>query len=165
MWRLYLQLAKVKDRRKSVVAQIKALTHHDVLVGIPRATAPRQHQPTGGHANNALIGYIMDNGSPLKHIPRREWLRPGIRRAIPQIVRGLQRAGVAALAGDKQEMMRGLHQAGLAAQSSVRSFINAGNFTPLAASTLAARRRRGHKSTKPLVEYGEFRNSVTYVVR
>jgi hypothetical protein len=48
----------------------------------------------------------------------------------------------------------------------VRAFITAGQgFAPLAAATLAARRRKGRTGTKPLIDTGQLRRAITYVLR
>jgi hypothetical protein len=57
------------------------------------------------------------------------------------------------------------NKAGLIAESSVRKKINEGPFEPLAPKTLQERKRRGRTGEKPLIDTGQLRNSVTYVIR
>ena len=57
------------------------------------------------------------------------------------------------------------HAAGLIAQNSVRRTLTTAAYRPLSERTLAERRARGRTGTKPLIDTGQYRNSITYVVR
>ena len=153
----------------------------DVLVGVPAEKAQRkeENQPM----NNATLAYIHDNGSPAANIPARPFMRPGIYAAQDKITGALRAGAVQALDGKTAAVERSLNIAGLTAQSSIRGVINEGIAPPLADSTLEARARRGSKSAKhelnarsqgmtlgnagakPLIDTGQLRNSINYVVR
>jgi len=78
---------------------------------------------------------------------------------------------------------RGYHRAGLTAKLSIQNKINEGIPPPLATSTVAARAREGRKGAqlelanrragipasttlaKPLIDTGQLRNAVNYVIR
>jgi hypothetical protein len=145
-------------------AALKAMLKQEVLVGVPEATAPRKDSKV----NNALLAYVHDNGSPLAHIPRREFLRPGIKEGQDEIVRRFGAMGRATLAGDLTAVDKGLHSVGLAAQKAVRRKITVGPFTPLKPATIRARKRRHprRKNTTitPLIDTGALRASINYVV-
>jgi hypothetical protein len=98
-------------------------------------------------------------------IPPRPFLEPGVRNAMPKVVPRFKRAAEAALRGDIGAARSQLDAAGLIAQNEVRAVINAGVAPPLAESTIRARRARGRTGTVPLIDKGELRNSITYVVR
>lgn len=150
---------KVTGDASGIERALRNLERKRVLVGVPEDKAARP-----GKINNAMLAYIHDNGSPLKGIPPRPFLQPGIKDATEQISAHMKAAGTAALGGDTDTLDRELNATGLIASSSVKNKINEGDFTPLKPATLAARKRRGHTSTKPLVETGQLRNAINYVV-
>ena len=87
------------------------------------------------------------------------------RAAVPDASARAAKAARAAAEGRLSQVATALHAAGLIAQASVRNEITSGAFTPLSARTLAERQARGRTGTKPLVDTGQYRNSITYVVR
>ncbi len=175
----------VKDTSKEILARLKSLKSA-VLVGIPAANAAREAEDgePPPAIDNAALGYVMEFGSPANNIPPRPFLVPGVEDAKDKIVAGLRRAVVAALAGDREKMVGALNRVGLAAQKSVQAKMTEGPFAPLAEETKAARlrrkaayknageKRRANMMAKylagdftPLVDTGQLRNSITYVVR
>lgn len=150
-----------KDNVDNVLEAIKAMANKRVLVGIPSDKAPRRGDPI----NNATLGYIHENGSPARNIPARPFLKPGVASAKDKLVQTLKGYAKQALA-DKSAIEKGLNAAGLVAQSAVKNRIRSGEgFAPLKPGTLAARKRKGAKGTKPLIRTGQLLNSITYVVR
>lgn len=149
-----------KDRVKKVLGAIATLPQQDVLVGVPGDTSDRS-----GEITNAALAYIHDQGAPEANIPARPFMRPGIADAKDAIAEQFKRGGQSVLKGNAGGMERALHAAGLTASSAVKKRITTGPFIPLAASTIAARRRKGFSGTKPLIRTGQMRNAITYVVR
>jgi len=139
------------------------LTHQNVMVGVPQDKVKRQDEdsPIG----NASLAYLHDNGAPGANIPARPFMRPGIEAAKKTIIRQFQLAAKKALHKDDAAIERGLNMAGIAAQNAIRAAINEGPGPALSEGTLAARRRRGREGTKPLVDTGQLRNSINYVIR
>lgn len=90
---------------------------------------------------------------------------PGVQDARPKFEPQLQKGVEAALDGDLEKVNRSLNRAGLVAQNSVRAKINSNIPPKLADSTLAARRRRGVTRENTLVDTGQYRNAITYVIR
>lgn len=149
-----------------LLKSIEEFPKHDVLIGIPEDKSLRDYDADENEPiTNAAIGYIAEFGAPERNIPQRAWLIPSIKKAKVQISSYMKQAGAAILAGDYKKCDRAMHAAGLAGQNSARKMINTGPFQELAEATLAARLRRGRTGTKPLIDTGQFRNSVTYVVR
>lgn len=154
------------DRMPGFQKAIRELTRQDVLVGIPQENADRKADPDEtGPISNAAIGYIMENGAPEKNIPPRPWLNPGVDSAKTEIAARFMKTAEAALDGKIDAVEKGLNGAGLIAQNAVRKKITDGPFQPLAETTLASRRRRGRTGEKPLIDTGQFRRAVTYVLR
>lgn len=98
-------------------------------------------------------------------IPPRPFLVPGIEKAQDKITDSLGKAAESALTGNMSGIDQSLHKAGLEAQNSVRAVINAGVAPELSENTIKARRQRGRTGTKPLVDTGQLRNSIVYVLR
>jgi len=172
---MIVEASTVINNLPEVERLVRNLTEQSVLVGIPEQTAGRMKNPQGNKGvkpltgtnigdNNAAISYILNHGSPAAGIPPRPHLVPGIQAAINLIVPILRSVGEAALRGQQQAVDKGLHKVGLICQASVRRYMTTAQFVPLAEATLRARRRRGHKSTRPLIEFGRLRQAYTYAL-
>jgi phage gpG-like protein len=155
-----------KDMLAEVMSQIRELTKTEVLVGIPDANAGRDPEPGEKHEpiSNAEIGYVMEFGMPEKNIPARPFLVPGVQDARDRIGQQLETGARKALAGDPNAADITLNKAGLTAQNAVRAKIEEGPFVPLAPRTLAQRKKRGRTGEKPLIDTGQLRKSITYVI-
>ena len=172
------------DNMDKLMEGLQALSGKAVYVGIPDSTAGRT--PEEGEkspASNAVIGYVQETGDPERNLPARPFLVPGVESAEDAINGRLAKAGVAAMDGNVEVVNASMEAAGMAAASAVKRKINSGEFDPLSEATLKARARRGRKGAKkelarraagedpgtefarPLVDTGQLRNSVTYVVR
>lgn len=161
-----MSLKVTKDNFAKVLAGIRGLERNQVLVGIPDSRAERRVDGDAGDEpiNNAVIGYLMETGSPAANIPERPHLQPGILDRKDEIVSTYKAGGRAVLDG-KTSADKVHHAVGLIAEAGVKNKIADGEFAPLAPSTIAARKRRGRKSEKPLVDTGQYRNAITHVVR
>ena len=155
-----------RDRFKTLLADVKALTSKEVLVGVPSTSAERHEADgTAEPINNATIAYIHENGAPEANIPPRPFLALGIRENANALAAQIKKAGLAALAGKSEDVDKGFHSTGLAAVSAVRRKIDEGPFDPLSEVTLQRRRSRGRTGTKPLIDTGALRRSINYVIR
>lgn len=181
-----------KDRVNSVIGAITQLVGKEVLVGIPEATATRQDAESSGHPTNAMIGYVMETGSPARNVPARPWLVPGTQESQRDWMPHLKGAATAALDGKPQQSDQELSAAGIVAESGVKRRINSNIPPPLSPATVRARKyARGTKSRRAnedyylqqiasgvdrgtaqsaagivaLVNSGQLRNAVTSVVR
>lgn len=149
-----------KDNTKNLLANIQALASKRVYVGIPGEKSNRS-----GPINNAQIGYIAENGSPVNNIPARPHLVPGVRDALPAIEKALKVSAKAAMKLPGAADAR-LERAGMTAMMSVRKkIVSQEGFPALKEGTLKARARKGFKGTKALIETGQYLNAINYVVR
>jgi hypothetical protein len=162
-----MPVTKTVDRTAQLLAAANALTKLKAYIGIPGDAPARQ--PDGAEEpqppNNAVLGYIHETGIPEKNIPARPFLLPGVEAAMPQITPRLKAMGASALQGDLAAIQKGLNAVGLIGQNAVRAQITDGQHAPLAERTLKARQARGRTGTKPLIDTGQLRNSVTYIVK
>lgn len=145
----------------AVLASLKAIAAKDVLVGIPEDRSERDDVPFG----NAGIGYINENGSPAQNIPARPHLVPGVRSVQDQTVPHLRAAAQAAMSGNDAAADLELNRAGALAANGVKRYMTITAFTPLAERTIDARIARGRTGDKPLIDTGQYRRAITYVVR
>lgn len=182
----------VKDNTAKVLAAIQKLASQEVLVGIPSTEAERSDDDQGAPLNNAQLGYIHEYGSPKANIPARPFLESGVEDQRASITNHLQTAAKAALNGQGEKVELSLNAAGLIASTGARNKLNSGEFAPLSPSTIRNRHKsRGTKSMRssekhyleliasgsspeqaqeeagiqPLVNTGQLRNSITYVIR
>lgn len=172
------------DKLADVIKNVSALQKKSVYVGVPEATTQREDEPI----NNATIAYIQDNGSPAANIPARPFLREGVESGLRGIEKQLRKAADAGLDGkDTEPALKG---AGLLGQNAVRNYMTSADFVPLSEATLKARARRkkgsgvrinkgaqaeldarargespSNENARPLIDTGELRRSITYVVR
>lgn len=164
-----------RTSRKDPIERVLAMLRKSrVLVGIP-AEAGRDD----GGPSNAVLGYLHEYGEPERDIPARPFLRPGAESVGDKIVEELQRGAQRAVAvvitpsGSFEqaipEVDKALHRIGLVAQNAVRARLSEGIPPPLSPRTIYARlhRKKGRRSggeMKPLIDSGQLRRSVTYVV-
>ncbi len=151
-----------KDKLPELQKRIEALANKRVLVGVPAETDPRKDNAP---ITNAALAFIHNYGSHARNIPPRPFLLPGLEPVMPSLAAGLRRAAQAAVNGDDGDVDRRLHMVGMAAQNAVRRYITTADFIPLKPATLAARRARGVSRTRPLIDTGQLRMSITYVIR
>ena len=149
------------DAAQGILDALKTLANKDVLVGIPESKDSRDD----GEFGNAGIGYINENGSPQQNIPARPHLKPGVRSVEQEYLPHLKAAAQKALEGNAEGAITSLDRAGTVAANGVKRYITITGFTPLSDVTLAQRRKRGRTGNKPLIDTGEYRRSITHVVR
>lgn len=150
------------DKMASIIKAINELGAKDVLVGIPEGSTDRK---SGDPATNALIGYVQEFGSPANNIPARPFLIPGVQDIQKPAADRLKVAAQRALSGDLSQAEKQLHAAGLMGQNSARAKVNSNIQPKLSERTLAARRARGVTRENTLVDSGQLRNAITYVIR
>ena len=153
-----------------VVRAVLAMSRDRVLIGIP-ADGPARREPNA--PSNAVLGYVMETGSPAHNIPARPFLVPGLRDAQPAAVSILKQAAVNALkdvaalkttAANGGAVAQGLEAVGAVGRDAVRAKIDSGPFQALAPRTIAGRQARGNPSTDPLKDTLQLQQSVTYRV-
>ncbi len=164
--------------------RLAALAHRQVLVGYP-ADTEKSNRKEDPEITNASLAYIHDNGAPEAHIPARPFMREGIQLAKEGIKKGMWATAknVVKPEGSLADVDQGLGRAGIRAVNGIRQRINEGIPPPLSDRTLAARAARGRKGAawelawraagapagtdlaKPLIDTGQLRNAVTFVIR
>lgn len=179
-----------KDELSALAKIVKDIQNLEVYIGIPEENSTREKS---GEINNAELAYIhthgirsaemrneMDksvdsgmpyskahalyiqsNGSPLWQSPPRPIIEPAIEHFKGIIAEELGKAATVALDGDKEKAIRQLKHTGMIGQNIVRDwFTNPDNNWP--PNSEATIKRKG--SDRPLIDTGELRKSITYVV-
>lgn len=156
-----------KDRTAALKAAIKALIQDRVLVGIPSEKAFRDPDPEDPNPqlNNAEIGYLNEFGAPDANIPARPHLVPGTRKVLPKIEKLYRAAAIKALDGDAAAVHEANGKVGFTATSSIKGYITDGIAPPLAESTIRDRKRRGRDGETPLLDTGQYRRNIDFVIR
>lgn len=147
----------VFDKSDAMAKAVNALHKNSVFAGIPQDKAGR----SGDGMNNATLGYIHNYGSPVRNIPAREFLGSGIKKAQDNIVLAFKEAAKVALDGNAGAVNKSLNKAGIFAVNGIRGMFTANEWEPLSPATLA---KKGNK-TNPLIDTGQLRKSISYVVR
>lgn len=164
MIKAFKHSVNVKDRVPELNKALLDLVDQEVLVGVPADKADRKD---GSPITNAALAYIHNTGSPDANIPARPFMEPGVKDARPKVIGLLKEAGQYALklGGNSLVVLKYLHAVGLTVQNSIRARINEGPFEPLKPGTIAGRLRRGRTGIKPLIDTGQLRNAIGYVLR
>ena len=151
------------DNTTAILLALQALSETQVLVGIPEEQTGRESDVL----TNAALLYIQSNGSPLNNIPARPVIEPALENSNDKLGQLMGDAAKKALSGDQSGMNSALETAGLAGEAAVRAWFTSpdNGWAPNAESTQKAKERKGSTDPRPLIDTGELRRSITYVVR
>jgi len=139
---------------QGLLDRIRALGESKVYVGIPSSENARQ-----GATNNATIAAVHELSAPSRGIPARPFLIPTMRNNAEKYTT-LMAQGFRNALQDRTKASEVYEKIGLVASNDVKDYIVSGQFVPLKESTID---RKG--SSKPLIDTGELRNSISYEVR
>lgn len=166
---------------------LKALEKHSVFVGIPEEKAERKEP---GSMDNATLLYIHTNGSAVKNIPSRPVIEPAIedKENAFKLNKLFLNAALEGMKGNEQGMLFQLGRIGMAAQNMCRDWFTSpkNGWAPNQPATVKGKLRRSKMSKKkrkaaweayqagemikgepvdrPLIDTGDLRKSITYVV-
>jgi hypothetical protein len=149
-----------KSGQPTFSARLDKLKRCAVFVGIPQDKNVR----TVSEVTNAQLLYIHTHGSPLNHIPARPVIEPAIKAKdnAARISTELNAAAKSILDGNPDEARQYLDKAGtLGANAAKRWFVDERNGWQ--SNTESTIERKG--SDKPLIDTGELRRDITYVVK
>lgn len=175
-----LRISRKGPDLPTIERRIRKLANLQVLVGVPSDQSERDD---GSGMTNAALAYIHDNGAPEQNIPPRPFMRPGIDSIQPEITRRLKKMAKAAVTETGEVMAQQATALGLRAKLAIQNKINEGIPPPLSEATLRRRAAKGRKGAKeelnrrgegeapgtalakPLIDTGQLRNSINYVIR
>ena len=144
----------------TVLAAMNGLKDTEVLIGIP--DRGERDGDSGSGISNAELAYIHSHGSPKMGIPARPFLQPSIEANRDKIAAQQAKVIKAALDGNISLTLINLERVGLMGQNFAKGwFKNAENhWEPNSPATI---KQKG--SDSPLIDTGQLRNAITYVVR
>jgi len=154
----------IEDHSAHLKKVLKHIANIDVLVGIPQKNTTRKGEPV----TNAELAFIHSNGSPIRNIPARPFIEPAIENDRENISQLLSDAMSAALSGDGLEANKKLKEAGMRGQAVSQLWFEQPdkNQWPENSPATKARKLKKHSTDpKPLIDTGEMRKSITFVIR
>lgn len=133
-----------------------------VLVGIPQKETTRE----GEEITNAELLFIHTNGSPVNNIPARPVIEPAIKYNKDRISEMLRKSAQAFIDGSRIKAYEQLERVGIYAQNICRGwFTNPNNgWPPNSPSVIKVKMKKGATEPRPLIDTGELRKSITYVI-
>lgn len=151
---------------KEIQEAIKALKSHEVMIGIPEDASSRKDQK-GTPINNAELLFIHTNGSPVRGIPARPVLEPSIENDKDRVAEMLKKAIDVAVSGKKDGVVPALEIAGQYGENIAKAwFTNPANgWKPNSEDTVKHKTKGKGGKTRPLIDTGEMRKSITHVVK
>ena len=158
----------VKDNRSAAFKAVTELVKTSVGIGFPDDSAPHVSPDGKTSAPMPLIAYVQEYGEPSHNIPPRPFIVPGIESVKPQITKLLIRGAQRALAGDASAAYDTFTSIGLIGENGIKQKISDGPFEPLAPATVYRRMHRKkapRNSDQPLIDTGQLRQAVRYVIR
>lgn len=118
-------------------------------------------------ANNpAQELYRASTGSPAKGLPARPIIEPALEAHMPEIETRLKSVVNAFLQGDEEAGANKLKSLGMYCQNVCRKWFtdDRNNWAPLAPYTKRMKAKKGKSKDNPLIDTGEMRKSITYVM-
>lgn len=159
-----IKIEVTHDTVKQVLDGFKFIENSGVYVGIPESKSSREDNSTG--ITNAELLFIHTNGSPINNVPARPVIEPALESDQERLSSMLSKMMLYALSGDFDMAVKQLKLTGMRGQNVARKwFVNPDNHWP--PNTIAvqnAKRKKGSTNPKPLIDTGELRKSITYVV-
>lgn len=185
-----VEVKKVRGGFDGLIKRLNLLKKRHIYVGVPQEKASRQ----SGEINNAELVYIhthgirrksmreemkknmakgmkyskayelyiASHGSPLWHAPPRPIIEPAIEANKERISKELSKLYQAANEGNGESLERAIRRVGLLAQNKVRAWFTdpQNGWAPNSPKTIHMK-----GSSKPLIDTGNLRKSIVYVVR
>ena len=140
---------------KGFLERFREIGKPKVCIGVP-ASKNGMHE---GGINMATLLAIHVLGAPSRGIPQRDPLRPPL-IANAQRYTDLLAMGLKNALSDGTDPKLVYEKIGIVATNDVKDYFITGNFKALSEKTIKAK-----GSSKPLIDTGELRNSISYEVR
>lgn len=151
------------DAKDAISRTMRFMQTNRVLVGIPQANEKQWPE----EVSNAELLFIHTNGSPVRRIPPRPVLEPAIEKHKDEIATMLKTSVKLAFEGRDEAAHQQLAKTGLKAQNICRGYFTDpdNGWAPNSPKTQARKRAKGSDDPKPLIDTGEMRKSIVYVIQ
>ncbi|MCL2084422.1 MAG: hypothetical protein FWH06_04085 [Oscillospiraceae bacterium] len=170
-------VAELDHDLKAIQEAIAEAVSNEILVGIPDDANERPENSSAAVTNAELL-YIHTNGSEINKIPKRPVIEPALEHSKEQVSSLLQSVADAALSGDIQRVRDAQERAGKQGRNIARAWFRdpANEWAPNADITVKGGwmknkktgkkfKAKGKRSSRPLIDTGELRRSITYRVK
>lgn len=151
------------DNFSRIVKGLDFIKNNELYVGIPEDETDRQDS---SEVTNAELLFIHTNGSPANNIPPRPVIEPVVRNNANEISRKLSRIFNLACDGKTTDAENQLNLVGEWVVGRIRRwFVDPANgWPPNVPSVQKAKMKKGSTNPRPLIDTGELRKSITYVL-
>lgn len=164
----------VVDDTEVLQDAIDFLEDNYVLVGIPDSKPPNniglEEDPsnidTQREISNAELLFIHTNGSPINNIPARPVIEPAIVHNRATIYKLMKNSAIDAMAGNIPEARLDLEDLGQHSSDVCKKwFVDPANGWPENVPSVKRRKmKKGSSEPRPLIDTGQLRKSITYVM-
>lgn len=155
-------IVKAVDKAGKLIKGINYTKDNYLLIGIPQKKTTRENEAI----TNAELLFIHTNGSPINNVPARPVIEPALEDDMERLTSMLKDFANEAIEGNFEEAQKQLERTGMRAQNVCRNwFTNADNNWPENAPSVRERKiKKGSTEPRPLIDTGELRKSIIYVV-
>lgn len=151
-----VKIKKRKDIYDKFKQSLKKISKVDLLVGVPQEET--QREAGSKSITNAELMFIHTNGSPIRNIPKRPTIEPTINENKARITKMFSEGVKNALSNDGST--KDLEKLGIWLTNKIKAKFGSDELAPDSPATIAKK-----KSDRPLIDTGQLRNSITYVIR
>ena len=151
-----VKIKKRKDIYDKFKQSLKKISKVDLLVGVPQEET--QREAGSKSITNAELMFIHTNGSPAKNIPPRPTIEPTINENKARITKMFSEGVKNALSKDGST--KDIEKLGIWLTNKIKAKFGSDELAPNSPATIAKK-----KSDRPLIDTGQLRNSITYVIR
>lgn len=157
-----VEIEVTKDGFKQMMEGLDWIEKSGVYIGIPEDESSREDEDI----TNAELLFIHTNGSPINNVPARPVIEPALREDSERLSSMLGKAFVYALQGKFEFASEQLKKTGMRGQNVTRAWFTnpKNNWPPNAPSVVRAKLKKGSTNPRPLIDTGELRRSITYVI-
>lgn len=136
--------------------------------GVRSQSMINEMNESGMPYNKAHQAYIVANGSPLWRIPPRPIIEPALEyEPNAKLINEQFENAAKGFLESEEKGNEELEKLGLLSQGIVKDWFDnpANNWPANAPSTIKAKEKKGSTDPKPLVDEGQLRNSINYVIK
>lgn len=158
----FVEVVEAANRMNVLIKTLKFMKENYVLVGIPQKKTKREKEAI----TNAELLFIHTFGSPINNVPARPVIEPAIKDDRERLSKMLKASALLYMQGKETEAMDQLKLTGMRCQNVCRAwFTNTkNNWPPNSPAVASEKRRKGSTDPRPLIDTGELRKSITYVI-
>lgn len=146
-----------KDNTKELLKRLESMKRMDLLVGVPQSESEREKDEKQD-ITNAQLMFIHSEGSPAKNIPPRPVIDMTLKEEKEKINEKFKKALNSVLAGGNPRVE--LEKLGIYVVNKIKAKFGSDDLAPLQPATIKAK-----GSDRPLIDTGQLRDSITYIVR